>query len=322
MLKNIAVIGCGYWGQNLVRNFHELGALAAVVDDHPVNRASMTQKYGVPALGFDEVLAHTDIQAVVIATPAASHADIACKAMLAGKDVFVEKPIALTLVDATRMIETAKQYNRILMVGHLLQYHPVFMHLLGMVRAGALGTFRTIYSSRLSLGKIRLEENVFWSFAPHDISMILGLTGTMPTAVTSYNAGVLAGNNLPSNTHAHMAFGPDMHAHISVSWLHPFKEQKLVVIGDAAMAVFDDTQPWANKLAIYAHNVSFDTNGHPVIAKAEPTYPVIPQSEPLKGECQHFLDCIETRAQPRTDGAEGLRVLTVLHAADNAGAST
>ena len=238
-------------------------------------------------------------------------------ALGAGKHVYVEKPLALDVGEAEALCELAAAQERILMVGHLLQYHPVYMGLRQIVEDGALGRILHVYSNRLSLGKFRTEENVLWSFAPHDISMILGLVGEEPEKVTAQGT-VAFTPGVADLVTAQMRFPGGARAHITVSWMHPFKEQRLVVIGEKAMAVFEDSLPeWEQKLVIYPHTID-TTGGVPVPAKAEGEQVVVEKSEPLKAECRHFISSIETGAQPRTDGREGLAVLKVLDAAERA----
>jgi UDP-2-acetamido-3-amino-2,3-dideoxy-glucuronate N-acetyltransferase len=308
------VIGCGYWGRNLVRNFHELGALAGVVDDDMRRSEEHAAQSGVPALGLEEALNRSDIDAVAIATPAATHAAVVLSALAAGKHVFVEKPIALNLEDASTLVERAAAERRVLMVGHLLQYHPAFHQLKGLVDSGRIGRLQYIYSNRLNLGKIRREENVFWSFAPHDISMILALVGELPEQVGAVGVCYLH-RTVADVTTTHLAFPSGVNAHVFVSWLHPFKEQKLVVVGDGGMAVFDDGKPWNEKLITYGHRINW-IQGMPTPDKAEAEPIALEQAEPLKLECRHFLECVANGSRPRTDGAEGLRVLKVLDAAE------
>jgi UDP-2-acetamido-3-amino-2,3-dideoxy-glucuronate N-acetyltransferase len=310
----VAVIGCGYWGRNLVRNYHELGALAAVADADAARAAEFAKTTGVPTLSFEEILADSGIEALAIATPAALHARQAMDALAAGKDLFIEKPLALSVGDAEEVEARAEQAGRILMVGHLLQYHPAFLRLKELVDEGRLGRLQYVYSNRLNLGKIRREENVIWSFAPHDISMILALAGEAPEDVETVAVCYLH-KAVADVTTTHLSFGNGINAHVFVSWLHPFKEQKLVVVGDAGMAVFDDGQGWNEKLVVYPHRIDW-LNGLPRPAKAEGQPVAVPEGEPLKLECQHFLDCVASRERPRTDGAEGLRVLRVLEAAE------
>lgn len=310
--RDVAVVGCGYWGRNLVRNFAELGALAAVCDADPAAAAREAAKYGADALEFDAALARPDITGIVIAAPAELHAELALKAFAAGKHVYVEKPMALTVADAERMNAASSSANRVLMVGHLLQYHPAFTSLRTFVQDGGLGKLRSAYSHRLSLGKVRLEENVLWSFAPHDVSMLLALFGAEPTTVSGAG-GAFLNAGIEDEYRLDMVFPGGGRGHIFASWLHPFKEHRLVVVGEEAMAVFEDSAQGADKLRLYRHKI--DTSRRPpepVKANAEP----LPYAadEPLKTECAHFLECIRTGKTPRTHGAEGLRVLKVLTA--------
>ena len=308
----VAVIGCGHWGKNLVRNFSELGALSAVSDPNATLAAQFASDYNVPALDFDAVLG-SDCDGVVIAAPAPLHASLAQKAFAASKHVYVEKPLAMTLDEADAMIEAAAQADRQLMVGHLLQYHPVFARLRDMVKHGELGNLQYVYSNRLSLGKIRSEEDVVWSFAPHDISMILSLAGGDAKTVNCEVSDILQ-SGISDTANIHITFEDGLKGHVFCSWLHPNKEQKLVVIGDRAMAVFDDTMDWEHKLAIYDHAIDMGETP-PVPQKSEVRYEKVPQAEPLKAECQYFLDLIDGQADPLTYGAEGRRVLHVLAAA-------
>jgi UDP-2-acetamido-3-amino-2,3-dideoxy-glucuronate N-acetyltransferase len=313
MKKNIAVIGCGHWGKNLVRNFAELGALAAVCDPNTKLAQSYAEQYNVGNLSFAAILANPAIEGVVLAVPAPLHASMAIEAMNAGKHVYVEKPLAMNRIEAEAMIASAEDNDVQLMVGHLLQYHPIFMAVRGLVESGELGSLSYVYSNRLSFGKVRSEEDVIWSFAPHDISMILSLTGQEPEVVRTESSCILQPDIADIAT-VHMEFNSSLKAHVSVSWLHPFKEQKLVVVGQGGMAVFDDTKPWNKKLALY-HHVLQAGDGLPHLEKAEVEYVDVPQSEPLRSECQHFLNAVRENVVPLTDGGEGLRVLNVLSAA-------
>ncbi|MDA9366606.1 Gfo/Idh/MocA family oxidoreductase [Pseudomonadales bacterium] len=313
MKKNIAVIGCGHWGNNLVRNFAELGALAAVCDPNDQLAQSYAEQYNVGNLSFAAILANPAIEGVVLAVPAPLHASMAIEAMNAGKHVYVEKPLAMNRIEAEAMIASAEENDVQLMVGHLLQYHPVFMAVRELVESGELGSLSYVYSNRLSFGKVRSEEDVIWSFAPHDISMILSLTGQEPEVVRTESSNILQPDIADTAT-VHMEFKSAVKAHIFISWLHPYKEQKLVVVGKDAMAVFDDTRPWGEKLALYRHTVT-STGNLPSLEKAEVEYLDVAQSEPLRNECEHFLDVVSENVVPLTDGDEGLRVLKVLSAA-------
>ena len=313
-MTSVAVIGAGYWGKNLVRNFHNLGSLKLICDKNESLLANLKSQYdGVETcLALADVLTREDIDGVVISTPAETHFNLARESLLAGKNVLVEKPLVLREKEGKELIALAAEKNRVLMVGHLLQYHPVFVRLKEMASAGELGRINYIYSHRLNLGKIRREENILWSFAPHDISMILSLAGEEPESVLSTGGNYLH-QKIADVTTTHLAFPSGLQAHIFVSWLHPFKDQKLVVVGDRKMAVFDDTQTWQDKLLLYPHQINWKNN-MPVPSKAEAERVDIPETEPLQDECRHFLDCMSNGSKPITDGREGLRVLRVLNA--------
>lgn len=311
----IAVAGCGHWGKNLVRNFHGLGALHSICDNNPETASAMAAQYDVNAASWDDVLANTDIKGVVIASPAPFHFDMAQAALNASKDVYVEKPITLTNEHAQTLCDLAAEKNKILMVGHLLQYHPAFIAVKKLVKEGALGNIHYIYSNRLSFGKVRREENVLWSFAPHDVSMILALAGDEAPVHVDATGSAQTHNTIEDFAFVTMKFANGIAAHINVSWIHPFKEQKLVIIGDEGMAVFDDQQDWSEKLMLYPHKID-KTNDMPELIKADGKGVALTEGEPLKMECQHFLDCMKSRNTPRSDGQEGLRVLDVLNRAE------
>jgi len=314
--ENVAVVGSGYWGKNLVRNFHQLGALKWVCDQNETILKGFKSQYPdiETTTFYPQTLADPAIEGVVIATPAETHYPLAKKALQAGKHVYVEKPLVLHEEEGLELIDLAEDNGRILMVGHLLQYHPAFIKLKELVLGGELGRINYIYSNRLNLGKIRREENILWSFAPHDISMILALAGEMPEWVMATGGNYLH-QKIADVTTTHLEFPSGIRAHIFVSWLHPFKEQKLVVVGDKKMAVFNDTKSWDQKLSIYPHEINWENNV-PIPSKAEPENIMLAESEPLGLECQQFLKCIREGCVPKTDGNEGLRVLRVLNAGE------
>jgi UDP-2-acetamido-3-amino-2,3-dideoxy-glucuronate N-acetyltransferase len=315
--KDLALIGAGYWGKNLARNFYALGALHTLCDPSVETLATYGTDYaGVKkATVFDEILADSTVAKVAIAAPAVMHHRLAKASLLAGKDVYVEKPLCLDLAEAGELQALASKQGRILMVGHLLQYHPCITELQRMVRQGELGKLQYITSNRLNLGKIRQEENSLWSFAPHDISVILSLLGgRLPLQVRctggSYLSPIVADTTLTT-----MKFGEGVRAHVFVSWLNPFKEQKLTVVGSQAMVVFDDTRPWKEKLLLRRDYVSWPRGLSPTPTKAEAVFVSVPEGEPLAAECRHFIECCRDRLSPRTDAAEGIRVLRVLKGA-------
>ena len=311
MIPKVAVIGCGYWGKNLVRNFAQLGALRMVCDAFEAGQklaAEMAPQAEVVA-GVDEVLS-APVEGIVIATPAETHYDLARQALEAGKDVLCEKPLALTYEQGAELVRLAEHQGRILMVGHVLEYHPGIVRLLELVRSGELGKVRYIYSNRLSLGKVRREENILWSFAPHDIAIILRLMGSMPFQVVACGGNYVQ-PNIADVTVTHLLFDNGVRAHIYVSWLHPFKEQRLLVIGSRKMASFDDV---AKRLVLYDQRVDL-REGEPIPVKGYGQELPFSSGEPLGLECQAFLSAIETRRPPLTDGSSGLRVLKALQAA-------
>ncbi|MGI9335516.1 MAG: Gfo/Idh/MocA family oxidoreductase [Gammaproteobacteria bacterium] len=314
----VAVVGSGYWGRNLVRNFAELEALDVVCDTNESVTQSFQAQYPLIRYcqAYAEVLGDDNIDGVVIATPAATHAALAREALLAQKHVFVEKPLALTEREGHELAQLARERSLILMVGHVLWYHPAVIELRSLIRSGELGQVRYVYSNRLNMGKVRREENVLWSFAPHDVSVILGLFGEMPESVQAQGGNYLH-QRIADTTVTLLDFASGARAHIFVSWLHPFKEQKLVVVGERKMAVFDDTAPWPEKLTLYPHSVQWD-GSVPIAQKADAETVPLEQQEPLKNECRHFLECIQTGAKPRTDASEGLGVLKVMNACEQA----
>ena len=317
MNHHIAVLGSGYWGKNLVRNFHELGVLGMVCDPAEAGRAAAQRAApGVlVAETYEPALAQREITAVAIAAPAVSHYALAKAALEAGKDVYVEKPLCLEASEADELVRLADKLGRVLMVGHLLQYHACVEALHSLLAKGELGKLHYIISNRLNLGKIRREENALWSFAPHDISVILSLAnGQMPDRVRC-SGGDYLNHGVADTTLTAMRFATGIRAHVFVSWLNPFKEQKLTVVGSSGIAVFDDTKPWTEKLVVYRQYLTWTNGQVPTANKTEGEPVIVPESEPLRNECQHFIECCAHRLPPRTDGAEGLRVLAVLEAA-------
>lgn len=309
----VALIGSGYWGKNLARNFHQLDALAAIVDSDPSRQETMAKDYPQVAVGGDlsVVLDDASIQAVAIATPAETHSFLVAKCLAKGKHVFVEKPLCLDVDEGEELVRRAEEAGLTLMVGHLLHYHPAVIRLKAMVDEGQLGKLQYIYSNRLNLGKIRNEENILWSFAPHDVSVILGLTNEMPDWVTSFGGNYLQ-TQVADVTLSTLSFASGVKAHIFVNWLHPFKEQKLVVVGTEGMAVFNDVEP-ENKLLFYPHRIHWE-HRMPVPEKEDAQPIDFEGSEPLKNECAHFLEAARTGLTPVTHGREGLAVLSVLDA--------
>jgi len=313
MSSRVVVVGAGRWGLNIVRNLHALGALHGVCELDPARREELRARYpDVPIHeSIEPALADPGAVAVAIATPAPTHHAIARVALRAGKDVFVEKPLALAVEEASELIDLARAGGRVLMVGHLLRYHPAVHRLKGLIGEGTLGKLYFVYSNRLNLGQFRTEENILWSFAPHDISVMLYLLDEMPVEVSATGSACLT-SGVPDLTLTDLRFASGVRGHVFVSWLNPYKEQRLVVVGELGMAVFDDAAA-TDKLVLYDRAVTWRER-HPV-PNASPGRPVdFPSEEPLRAELRHFLECVATRRTPNTDGEEGLRVLRVLAA--------
>jgi UDP-2-acetamido-3-amino-2,3-dideoxy-glucuronate N-acetyltransferase len=310
--SNVAVVGVGSWGKNLARNFHDLGALAVLCDVDESLDADYGRQYpGVKFFrDFKAVLSNRSVRAVALATPAVTHYEMAKAALEAGKDVFVEKPLAVDVKQGEDLVRLADLKDRVLMVGHILRYHPAILKLKELILDGTLGKISYLYSNRLNIGKIRTEENILWSFAPHDISATLALLDEMPTRVSCHGGAYLS-PQVYDVTLSQFEFPSGVQAHIFVSWLHPFKEQRLIVVGSQKMAVFDDTSK--HKLLLYPHKVEW-RNRIPTAVKATSEIVHLEEREPLRAECQHFLECVHDRTSPITNGTEALRVLRVLDA--------
>ncbi len=259
---------------------------------------------------YNNLLKDFSIKAMVIATPAVYHYRMTREALLSKKHVFVEKPLALNVEQGEELVALAEKEGLVLMVGHILRYHPAVKKLKELVSTGEIGKIQYIYSNRLNIGKIRSEENILWSFAPHDISVILFILNEFPEAIYATGGSYLQ-KQILDVTLTTMDFKSGVKAHVFVSWLHPFKEQKLVVVGDEKMAVFDDVS--TEKLFLYPHRIKW-VERIPVACKAEAEVVPISMEEPLRAECKHFLECIENNQIPETDGNEGLRVLQILQA--------
>ncbi len=314
--KSIGLVGFGYWGKNILRNLYEIGVLHTACDNDQYTISTHKENYPESnfCTSFEQLLKEPEIKAVVIATPASTHYESVKQALLADKDVFVEKPLSLELKEGEELVELAAKKNRVLMVGHILHYHPAVIKLKEMILSNKLGKIQYIYSNRLNIGKLRTEENILWSFAPHDISVILYLLDEEPVKVSAFGGDYLS-NGVCDTTLTSMEFKNGVKGHIFVSWLHPFKEQKLVIVGSESMAVFDDVSE--EKLLLYPHKIEWKNGNIPVAQKADHVAVSIPKGEPLKLELEHFVECVQHRKTPKTDGTEGLKVLRVLEAAEN-----
>lgn len=315
MRPNIVLIGHGYWGKNIARNLYQMGILHGICDLNEKTLQEVHVLYPKIRLyqSLSGILADEDVEGVAITTQAWTHPELSIQALNAGKDVFVEKPLALSYEAGQRVVDTAERTGNILMVGHLLEYHPAVLRLIELVRNGILGKLEYIYSNRLNLGKFRREENILWSFAPHDIAIILRLMDESPIEVIA-TGGAYLQPNVADTTVTNLLFDNGVRAHIFVSWLHPYKEQRLVVVGSKKMAVFDDRAAPGEKLVVYDKGADWIDN-LPVPRQGDGTPVSYDGVEPLRREMEHFVECMATRQQPRTDGRSGLRVLQVLQAA-------
>lgn len=312
VLKKVAVVGCGYWGKNLVRNFHQLGALSLVCTrSENGKRVARETASGVEIVAdFSDALRRNDLTGIVLATPAETHFELTMKALEAEKDVFVEKPMAPHVREAREMTDFAAVQDRILMVGHILEYHPAVSALKQLLVEKAFGTVRHLSSTRLNLGKIRSEENVLWSFAPHDVTLLLRLAGSLPEEVSCCGSTGLT-DGVPDAVTAFFRFPDGLTARITVDWLFPVKERRLVVAGEKGMAVFDDVAE--KKLVVYRHRIEKEPAG--LVGRAGEAEVIdLPAREPLRGECEHFLECVATRRRPISDGESAVAILRVLDA--------
>lgn len=317
----IAVIGAGYWGKNLVRTFASLpGAHLAAVCDTDVDALDRV-KGAHPAArihtSYERMLEQKDIDAVVLATPAITHADLARKALRAGKDVYVEKPIALSVEDAADLVRLAREGRRILMAGHLMVYHPAVRWVADRLRSGELGDVHYLYFQRLNLGIVRRDENAWWSLAPHDVSMALLLLGRDPVSVSARGACYLR-PGIEDVVFANLTFAGGQMAQIHVSWLDPHKIRKMTVVGSRRMVVFDDTEA-SEKIKLFDRGadrrLDYETYGDAItLRQGDIWIPQVPMSEPLKAEASHFVECVRDRKEPETSGLDGLRVVRVLDA--------
>ncbi|MDI6623117.1 MAG: Gfo/Idh/MocA family oxidoreductase [Brevundimonas sp.] len=313
----VALVGCGRWGRNIARVLARLGALEVIVDPSVDALRPYAEELGCRVTDSLDGAFGGDIDAVAIAAPAADHAMLVRRALEANKPVFVEKPLALEVVDAEGLSRLAADRGLTLMVGHLLQYHPAFLTLKQMVKAGEIGELRHITSNRLNPGAIRTEENALWSMAPHDFSMVLGLVGAPPREVSALSVKVV-NPGIPDQYCVQLRFSDVVTALVTVSWLSPYKEHKLTVLGTKGALVFEDTaSDRARKLVIYRDYV--DTSAaSPRFVKQEGTPVPYPSDEPLEAEMRTFLACVRGEASSPTGPAEAIPVLQLLQAAERA----
>ncbi|NEQ52617.1 MAG: Gfo/Idh/MocA family oxidoreductase [Leptolyngbya sp. SIO3F4] len=305
-MTQVIVVGSGHWGKNLVRNFYELNSLAGVVEVSPSLQQRLQAQYpDVPIFTDYQKALATDISAIVLATPAPTHYALALTALEAGKDVFVEKPMTLRAEDARHLATYADNHNRILMVGHLLLYQPAIAWIRNYLNSGKAGQVQHVATHRLNLGKVRTTENVWWSFAPHDVSIILDLLGdpTMPTVQASGCSRLQS--NIADEVHVDLTFESCQTAHLHCSWQWPKKERGLVVVATKQMLVYDEIQQ-----SVSVHDKYIDTHLN-AVDEGEKIMDIADE-QPLKLECQHFLECLESRQQPYSNGWNGVAVVNIL----------
>ncbi len=314
--KNIklAVIGCGNWGKNLIRVFNEVGILYAVCDSEPTKTTLFRDRYGIPHLTLDQILNNSEINAVAIATPSVTHFEIAYQCLQVNKHVFIEKPLALRSQSALLLKQTAQKNNLTVMVGHLIQYHSGLTAIKKLYKEGILGNLQYISSRRCNFGKFPSEESVLWDFAPHDISIILSITNQLPTHVLASQSNFFE-HSSSDLINLHLEFEHNVQAQVFASWFYPYKEQKLIVVGNQATVILDDSQPWESKLMLFTYPEEW-RDGLPRPFPYKPTPVELVPTEPLIAECKHFLQSIIDSSPPLTDIDEGLNVIRVLEAAE------
>ena len=312
----IGVVGLGYWGPNLARNFDRLpGAeLAWICDANETARTKLAEAFPHARATADlaDLLADSELDAVAVATPVPTHAALAERVLAAGKHCFVEKPLAQSAADAERVVQAAEEAGRTLMVGHLLEYHPGLEMLNDLASSGELGQIHYIYGNRLNLGKLRAEENALWSLGAHDVSVLLRLAGEEPYEVEAKGESYMR-PGVEDVVFCFMRFPSGLAAHLHLSWLDPHKERRFTVVGSKKMATFDDMD-LERKLTVYDKGFDQDASsyGEYITRSGDIHSPRIPNDEPLRVECAHFVDRIRDGQPPRSDGRAGLRVVRVL----------
>jgi predicted dehydrogenase len=312
----VGVVGLGYWGPNLARNFAAIDGceLAWLCDASEPAREKLARSFPAARATADleDLLADGELDAIVLATPVPTHAELAIAVAAAGKHCFVEKPLATNAADAERAVVAATEADRILMVGHLLEYHPAVERLKSLIDGRELGELFYIYGNRLNLGQLRKDENALWSLGAHDVSVALRLIGEEPVECLAHGASYVR-ENVQDVVFCYLRFPSGVVAHLHLSWLDPHKERRITVVGARRMATFDDMLI-EGKLTIYDKGFDEDSSSWgEYIARSGDTFsPRIPNLEPLRIECEHFVECIRTGATPRSDGHSGLRVVRVL----------
>jgi len=312
---SVGVVGLGYWGPNLARNFDRLGDLRWICDGSEESRERWAKAFPEARVAgdLDELLADSDLDAVAVATPVPTHAALARRVLEAGKHCFVEKPLAQSLAEAEELAEVARGSDRVLMVGHLLEYHPGVERLKQIVDAGGLGSIHYIYGNRLNLGKLRPDENALWSLGAHDVSVLLRLAGgEEPSECRAVGESYMR-EGIEDVVFCYLRFPSGIAAHLHLSWLDPHKDRRLTVVGSQKMATFDD-MALERKLTVYDKGFDQDYRnfGEYIQRSGDVWSPTVPNDEPLRIECAHFLECVESGREPRSGLDSGLRVVRVL----------
>ncbi|HUA73532.1 MAG TPA: Gfo/Idh/MocA family oxidoreductase [Solirubrobacteraceae bacterium] len=312
----VGVVGLGYWGPNIARNLAAIEGceLRWLCDGDEATRAKIAGAFPSARVTGElhELLEDPELDAVALATPVPTHAELAIAVARAGKHCFVEKPLATNVADAEAAVVAAAAARRVLMVGHLLEYHPAVARLKQLIEQDELGRLFYVYGNRLNLGKLRADENALWSLGAHDVSVVLHLVGEEPAECTAYGASYVRGG-IEDVVFCYLRFPSGILAHLHLSWLDPHKERQITVVGAKRMATFDDMLV-EGKLSVYDKGFDEDTHtwGEYITRSGDIFQPRIPNSEPLRLECEHFVESVRSGRAPRSDGASGLRVVRVL----------
>jgi predicted dehydrogenase len=322
MRSKVAVVGAGYWGPNLIRNFYQLptAELTWCCDADESKLEKLLGLYpGVRGTtDFNQLLNDSELEAIVLATPARTHYALARQALLAGKHVLVEKPLAMSTAEAIDVTQVAGSAGRVLMVGHVFEYNPAVLHIKQLLDENEIGSVYYIYSNRVNLGRVQSDINALWSIAPHDISILLFLLGAMPETVSA-RGGMYLNGQVEDVVFMNLVFPGNILGHVQVSWLDPSKVRRMTIVGSTRMIVYDDVAD-EGKVKIYDKGVYRKTDDHYgefqyKVHSGDIYIPKIEMTEPLRSECAHFIECVQEHTTPRTDGRNGLRVVQVLEAA-------
>lgn len=308
---NVALIGCGMWGRNIARNLQALGCLGAVADNIEANASAFAQEFGCASISVEDALCSDSTNAVAIVTAAPSHMELAVRALQAGKPVFVEKPLALDLEEATAIAQAAAAAGQPVMVGHLIRHHPCFQQLLAMVEGGKIGQLRHIRASRIAPGRVRDKESVLYDLCPHDLALIAALTGHAEPATVDCHGISHITDGVDDAVTAQLEFADGVTASVQANWMNPVKIHNLTVVGSDAALVLDDTRPWTEKLTLHPFRSGRGAEG-PFLDRGEPVAVDVPEGEPLKNEMANFIAAAAGETTPLTDIHEALLVQRIM----------